>query len=89
MTYMTVCDISRHNGEIDFNVMASKAVGVAIRATVGDYYTDPRFDEKQHHLAAKVLLAVRRRNGEVALLVAGFVAQVRVLHATRVPASLG
>ena len=44
MTYKTVCDISRHNGEIDFNVMkAAGAVGVAIRATVGDFYTDPRF----------------------------------------------
>ena len=44
MTYLTVCDISRHNGEIDFGVMkAAGAVGVAIRATVGDYYTDPRF----------------------------------------------
>ena len=42
--YKTVCDISRHNGEIDFNVMkAAGAVGVAIRATVGDFYTDPRF----------------------------------------------
>ena len=44
MTYLTVCDISRHNGEIHFPTMfAAGAVGVAIRATVGDYYTDPRF----------------------------------------------
>lgn len=39
-----VCDVSRHNGEIDFSKMAAAGVvGVAIRATVGDYYTDPRF----------------------------------------------
>ena len=38
MTYKTVCDISRHNGEIDFNVMkAAGAVGGAIRPTVGKY----------------------------------------------------
>jgi lysozyme len=41
---LKVVDISRHNGEIDFSKMVKAGVvGVAIRATVGDYYTDPRF----------------------------------------------
>jgi GH25 family lysozyme M1 (1,4-beta-N-acetylmuramidase) len=44
MDYLTVCDISRHNGKINFDTMIEAgAVGVAIRATIGAHYTDPRF----------------------------------------------
>jgi len=44
MSDITVIDISRHQGEIDFNVMkAAGAVGVAMRATIGNYYIDPNF----------------------------------------------
>jgi GH25 family lysozyme M1 (1,4-beta-N-acetylmuramidase) len=44
MSDYKVCDISRHQGEIDFEVMKAQGIeGVAIRATVGDYYTDPLF----------------------------------------------
>lgn len=46
-----VLDVSRHQGLIDWSLAAERlrALGsaprVAIRATVGDYYTDPRFAE--------------------------------------------
>ena len=41
-----VVDVSRHNGELNFVKMVAAGVeGIAIRATVGDYYTDPRFYE--------------------------------------------
>ena len=44
MSEYKVCDVSRHQGKIDFNVMKAQGIeGVAIRATVGDYYTDPMF----------------------------------------------
>lgn len=44
MSEYKACDISRHQGEIDFDVMKAQGIeGVAIRATVGDYYTDPMF----------------------------------------------
>ena len=44
--YRKVVDVSRHNGELDFVKMVAAGVdGIAIRATVGDYYTDPRFYE--------------------------------------------
>ena len=44
--YQKVVDVSRHNGELDFiKLVAAGVVGIAIRATVGDYYTDPRFYE--------------------------------------------
>ena len=44
--YLKVVDVSRHNGELDFiKLVAAGVVGIAIRATVGDYYTDPRFYE--------------------------------------------
>lgn len=42
--YLTILDISRYQGEL--NVAKAKAegvVGVKIRATVGNYYTDPMF----------------------------------------------
>jgi len=43
---LKVVDVSRHNGELDFlKMVAAGVVGIAIRATVGDYYTDPRFYE--------------------------------------------
>jgi len=39
-----MCDISSHNGPVDFARMkAAGADGVAIRVTVGSLYTDPRF----------------------------------------------
>jgi len=41
-----IVDASRHNGELNFiKLVAAGVVGIAIRATVGDYYTDPRFYE--------------------------------------------
>jgi len=44
--YIKVVDVSRHNGELNFVKMVAAGVeGIAIRATVGDYYTDPRFYE--------------------------------------------
>jgi lysozyme len=42
--YVKVVDVSRHNGEINFSKLVAAGVqGIAIRCTVGDYYTDPRF----------------------------------------------
>lgn len=44
--YLTICDISRHNGEVNMvRMKEAGAAGVVIRATIGDYYTDPRFYE--------------------------------------------
>jgi len=41
-----VIDVSRHQGEIDFNKFVEQDVkGVAIRATIGNYYYDERFSE--------------------------------------------
>jgi lysozyme len=43
-TVLKVVDVSRHNGEINFSKLVAAGVeGIAIRATIGDYYTDPRF----------------------------------------------
>ena len=44
--------------------------------------------QRHHHLAAQILLAVGRRNREVAFLVARLVAEVGILHAPRVPTAL-
>ena len=44
--YYKIVDLSRHNGEIDMAKMLAQNVhGLILRATVGDYYTDPRFYE--------------------------------------------
>ena len=44
-----VLDVSRWQGEMDFNkAYSAGARAVCIRATVGDYYTDPRFIENWH-----------------------------------------
>ena len=44
--YLKIVDASRHNGELNFSkLVAAGVVGIAMRATVGDYYTDPRFYE--------------------------------------------
>ena len=67
---------------------------VDLRLAAGRHLVVLRLDrdadllEGQHHLAADVLLAVRRRNREVAFLVARLVAEVRAFHAARVPAPL-
>lgn len=46
MNGLVVCDVSKWQGDIDFKKMkAAGACAVAIRATVGDYYTDDRFEE--------------------------------------------
>lgn len=47
MDYYKVRDISRHNGEpkAPLKMLEQDVTGIAIRATVGDFYTDPRFYE--------------------------------------------
>jgi len=40
-----ICDVSRWQGDINFNVMRAQGIeGVCMRATVGNYYTDPKFE---------------------------------------------
>ena len=50
-----------------------------------DQYTDSF--QGQNHFASDVLLAVHRRNGEIAFLVTDFVAKIRILDPPRVPAA--
>lgn len=46
MTYSIGIDVSRHQGKMDWQKCAAAGVSfAAIRATVGNYYTDPRFTE--------------------------------------------
>ena len=55
---------------------------------VADLDLDARRLQREHHLRAEVRERVGRRDGEVALLVARLVAEVRALLAARVPRAL-
>ena len=65
-----------------------QAMGVAMPRLGPEFGLDADAVQREHHVATKVLVVVHWRHGEVALLRARLVAEVRALVGARVPLPL-